>query len=453
MKRKYFVFFLVVLLLSSVIGAFSATRISKIRGYFSPISTWTGGHPGSVSFELWDLSGYTATKDQDGYLSWYFWLGNVGWWTFNQTDASGVPLCRAQIRCPANIFQNPDQLCPVHGCAWSQNAGWIILSGSSISDAAVGVMSGVFLNPKTALLEGFGWSNSLGWVPFYAKTDAQELGTDPLTQTGIKIDGVGVNFIWKIAIIGSIAGTRIFELPNQNVGYTFSTSNHAQIMNTIRKNLALLSRNIDDTTLADATSQFDFLIKKDGDYEFQSTDIWPASKRTIVTVGHDIVINTSNQIGLNDGNPRWLIALKDENGSGGNIIISDDVKRIYAFVYAEGSIFSAEKTWTGLIDSYISAGPLNIPAQQLYIKWLLISKNTIGWAQQATPVCPVVIEDCSVSNAEYYDLNFFRTYDSTQPAQKSVPYTDPRLDNASLIIEYDTSILSNPPPGLESTLQ
>lgn len=56
-------------------------------------------------------------------------------------------------------------------------------------------MSGVFLNPKTALLEGFGWSNSLGWVPFYAKTDAQELGTDPLTQTGIKIDGVGVNFI------------------------------------------------------------------------------------------------------------------------------------------------------------------------------------------------------------------------------------------------------------------
>ena len=37
---------------------------------------------------------------------------------------------------------------------------------------------------------------------------------------------------------------------------------------------------------------------------------------------------------------RSIIALKDKNGSGGNIIINNEVKRIYAFLYAEGSIFS-----------------------------------------------------------------------------------------------------------------
>ncbi len=77
--------------------------------------------------------------------------------------------------------------------------------------------TGVYYNPSTALIEGFGWSRALGWVPFYAKTDNQELGTDPLTETGITMDGIRVNFVGKIAIIGNIAGTRIYELPNQNV--------------------------------------------------------------------------------------------------------------------------------------------------------------------------------------------------------------------------------------------
>ncbi len=36
-----------------------------------------------------------------------------------------------------------------------------------------------------------------------------------------------------------------------------------------------------------------------------------------------------------------LISLKDPvTGNGGNIVISDQVKRIYAYLYAEGSIFS-----------------------------------------------------------------------------------------------------------------
>ena len=110
-----------------------------------------------------------------------------------------------------------------------------------------------------------------------------------------------------------------------------------------------MSRNVDDVTLANPLSSFDFLVKKDDDYVFDFAAIWPTGKQSIVVIGHDIVLtpaSMSNYIGADDGVSRALIALKDSNGNGGNIIISDNVKRVYAFVFAEGSIFSGEKTAT-----------------------------------------------------------------------------------------------------------
>lgn len=70
---------------------------------------------------------------------------------------------------------------------------------------------------------------------------------------------------------------------------------------------------------------------------------------------------------------------------------------------------------------------------------MLISKNTVGGAQQTPSVCPVVINDCTATTSEIYDLDFFRTYDPNTPSQKSIPATliDPRLDNSSMIIQYD----------------
>jgi hypothetical protein len=313
--------------------------------------------------------------------------------------------------------------------------------------------TGVYYNPSTALIEGFGWSRALGWVPFYAKTDNQELGIDPLTETGITMDGIRVNFVGKIAIIGNIAGTRIYELPNQNVWYVFSMASQATMMNTIRKNVALISRNITDATLANPNSSLSFLVEKQNDYLIDFGATWPANKRTIVVIGHDIILDTTNDIWVDDGTVRGLIALKDTNGNGGNIIISEKVKRIYALVYAEGSIFSWEKTATGLIDQYLVHGAWNIPQQQIYIKWLLISKNTISGARQVPIECPVIVSNCDQATAELYDLNYFRTFDPTDPTQRAVPYSDPRLDSASMVIEYDDAIMTDPPPWLENTIQ
>jgi hypothetical protein len=196
------------------------------------------------------------------------------------------------------------------------------------------------------------------------------------------------------------------------------------------------------------------MIQKSGDYTFPNGWVWPPGKRTIVVVGHDIILN-QDYVNLSASRPTALIALQDDNGNGGNIIITDKVKRIYSLLYAEGSIFSGEKTATGYIDSYIDHGVWNIPTNQLYIKWLLISKNTIGWAQQIPPKCPVLI-NCTPTSAEVYDFNFFRTYDPTEPIQRSIPsslWTDTRFDKAAIVVDYDPNILWDPPPGLLNIMQ
>lgn len=451
MKRKILLVLTIILTVFLwFIAVFSATNISKIRGSFEPVSSWTGWHPGRVIFDIGvSNSWYTAFRDQDWYLSWFFWLGNAGWATFNQVDGSNIPLCQSRIVCPSNILQNPYQLCPVYGCAWSQNAGWIIMSGSMINTTS----TGVYYNPSTALMEWWAWNKWLGWIPFLAKTDNQELWIDPVTSSGITMDGVGIHFIGKMAIIGNIAGTRIFELPNQNVGYVFSNTSHASIMNTIRKNIALISRNIDASTLASDTSPFNFLIRKDQDYVFYFGDVWPVWKDSIIIIGHDVVLDTSNDIGNDtDGKVRWLIVLKDEDGNGWNIIISDKVKRIYALMFAEWSVFSGEKTGTWIVP-YLTRWVWNIPQNQLYIKWLLISKNTIWGSRQTPIVCPVVTDTCDQATAELYDLNYFRTFDPTDVSQFSAPYTASYTNNSSMIIEYNNAILTNPPPWLIDTIQ
>ncbi len=447
MKRKFFlVLSIIFIALTAFVSVFSAGRLFRIHGFFQPESTWTGGHPGLITLDIGTAnSGYLATIDEAGYLSGAFWLWNVWWGLFSHYDGS----CRAQIVCPLDILRNPNQLCLVHGCAWNQNAGWMILSGSSVW----ATYTWVYYNPQTALIEWFAWSRGLWWIPFYA-----DMGTPitPTAQTGIVANALGINFIGKIAIIGNIAGTRIYESAYQTVANIFSTTKHAEIMNSVHKNVTLLSRNIDDVTLADETSAFDFMVVKTSDFIFDFGRAWPTNKRTVVTVWQDIILDQEDINPNPESFPtRALIALKDYNGSGWNILVTDKVKRVFAFIYAEGSLFSWEKSSTWAIVPYVNSGSWNIPNNQLYIQWMLISKNTVGWAQQTPSVCPVVVNDCIPGIAEIYDLDFFRTYDVNDVVQKSVPSTinDPRLNLSTMVIKYDSSVASDPPPGLNNVFQ
>lgn len=68
-------------------------------------------------------------------------------------------------------------------------------------------------------------------------------------------------------------------------------------------------------------------------------------------------------------------------------------------------------------------------------------------------MCPIILTTCTPGIAQLYDLNFFRTYDYIDTTQKSVPYEDVRFEKASMVIEYNNLIASDPPPGLESVIQ
>ncbi len=446
MNRK--IFFAIILFCIFWLFTFEALWVGKyfrIRGYFVPDDNWTLGHPGKVSFDIGTTnSGFAPGIDPDGYLSGSLWLGNVWWTTFNHADVS---VERPRVLCDDNVFRNANYICPLTGFAWSENAGWVSLSGAFIDGG-----SGVYYSPASGLIEGFGHSRALWWIPFYAQAGTP-VDTGSTSQTGVTLDGIGLNFIGKIAVIGNIAGTRIYNLPNQQVGYIFSSINHAEILNTIRKNIALISRNVASVDLVDSFStKFDFMIQNGSDYDTSTPWwTWPAAKRSIIITGADIILDQA-QIGIDTSAERALIALKDVNGNGGNIIITQNVERIYWFLYAEGVIYSGEKS-AGVIVPYVGSWVWNIPASQLYIRWALISKNTIWWALQSPSVCPVVINECTPAEAQIYDFNYFRAYDPNDPSQRHVPYSDPRFNVASMVIDYNQWLTSNPPPGILSVLQ
>ena len=87
-----------------------------------------------------------------------------------------------------------------------------------------------------------------------------------------------------------------------------------------------------------------------------------------------------------------------------------------------------------------------MPAQ-LYIQGSLVSRNTIGGASvsRTQVVCPYNAT-CTYESAIRYDLNYFRAYDKEAWTRA---YTNNSLDDYSVIIEYDSRVVSNPPPGFE----
>ncbi len=131
----------------------------------------------------------------------------------------------------------------------------------------------------------------------------------------------------------------------QDVGYSYKTINHANILNLIRKNIALMSRNVSSSDLDDSNSNLDYIIRENpispdfridvpGDLSVYT--LAPVPKRTIIVKGGDIILNetTINAANWTDENIGF-IALKNEFGSGGNIVVTDKVKQIYGYLYAE----------------------------------------------------------------------------------------------------------------------
>lgn len=227
----------------------------------------------------------------------------------------------------------------------------------------------------------------------------------------------------------------------------------ADILNQVRKNVAILSRNVTNFPYSSSDvyiSKWKVLFPQD--VKFLSSSDPTLTRRSVLVYG-DIYIE-EDFVDSDSENSRVFVALKDTDGSGGNIYIKNNVKRIDASLIAESMIISGDQNqyYTDSLNSRI------IMKNQLYIYGTVISQNTIGWASVPwDPICPSMVSVCDDKIATYYDLEHFRYYRVDTP-DSSVSNPLPRsaaslsaLDKkAGFIIEYNPNILSNPPPWLSN---
>lgn len=180
-----------------------------------------------------------------------------------------------------------------------------------------------------------------------------------------------------------------------------SKSARNSLLNTIRKNIAYLGRNITDF------SRKNYQIERSADMHITSI----GNKRAIIAVGKDIYIKTD--ISENSQGPIAIIALS-QNGQGGNIHINGNVKNIHAALIAEKSIL----------------GDSSNKKNQLYIKWSVFADN----------ICNNDEQTCFLKIRNDFDFTKAETVAVSNNPNK-------------IILEYDNRILTNPPPALENFVE
>lgn len=213
----------------------------------------------------------------------------------------------------------------------------------------------------------------------------------------------------KVIILGQNTSKR-------HDGLDISKSERAKLTGTIRKNAAVLSRN--RTSYADVP----YTIHQ---WNLTVDNASFNDKRTILVIWGDIKIVTNIDA---HSDPLAIIAITDTQGNGGNIDIDPSVTDIHASLISEHSINSS---WD----------------RQLYIHGSLISANTMGWT--ASSECPYYVAvACTNLEAKKYDIEKIRIFDGSNPAKKSIAPICTQYPTNPVIIEYDMSIVSNPPPIL-----
>lgn len=244
----------------------------------------------------------------------------------------------------------------------------------------------------------------------------------------------------RVKILGAIGGQRAYDSV-YSVGSKFDSSLFASILNQMRKNVALLTRNVD---LSSGEKTVNNIVFIKGNKRYSAIDTtFPSNTDSLILIWGDLIIdrdilNTSSK-------PKGIIVIKNEAGDGGNVYISGSVTRIQSSIFTEWSVFSGDSPSN--IYNTTTASLASLPSKQLYIQGSLVSRNTILGG--LTGICTYNI-DCTASadTAYRYDLNYFRNFASGSTADRAYP--DNSLDVYSLIIERDPRISDTPPPGWEN---
>lgn len=181
--------------------------------------------------------------------------------------------------------------------------------------------------------------------------------------------------------------------------------------------------------------------------EWDYTISWNVSYETLVVKNWNIIIsgdlNTSN-------NKLWLIVLKDNYSTLNwyndkwNVYVKPNVRYINASIYADGWLISVWNDWLAFpVDNSERTYSLK---NQLYMKWTLSTRNTIGWSILAwwKYILPWWTQTDSFDLAMQYDLNYIRRWSLWWDTNSNWLLDNGEYSDA-FIIEYNPNIQLDPP--------
>lgn len=259
-----------------------------------------------------------------------------------------------------------------------------------------------------------------GGITYGLTARADDFEDIPLTITGERMK-------W-VRIIGA-AGSNItsFNLNNAGVIWEDSGANTVNMRNTILKNVGLLTRWV---TPGESKS-INGVYYAEWDYTYtQLAGMISNWFRTVIVRGN-LTIDTTFPRHDSTGAIIWVIVIKKNDGSKGNIIIKNDVTSMRGVLFAEGSFYGETQTFG------------NVPMAKLILKWSLFSRNTVGGSAEVnnlyisggattTDFAAAFLQDLNnVRNAYGCPIWWDACYKN---------YPDP------FIIDYENT-LSDPPPG------
>jgi hypothetical protein len=100
------------------------------------------------------------------------------------------------------------------GYAWSEHAGWIDFSGTTY-------------NLSNTSFSGYAWNDGIGWID----------------MAGASLDMTSSGAIGRVKVIGNLGGNRIYNTVYDLNG-KISPATTTKIVNEVRKNVALVTRNL-----------------------------------------------------------------------------------------------------------------------------------------------------------------------------------------------------------------
>lgn len=470
MKKTFFIFIFFILVLPISVYA-AVTLIDYIRGWqISDNMSWTNQYVRTIN--TGDMMFMNEGNDEN--QIWNFFVGDY------YDDAYGVFTMNALLNQEVQI-KNVDGTCwdgstryALEWYSYSENF-WIMNFDNDISQANVFVCIQEDINHPdygNARFEGYAfspyiWTQSFDGIEFEANTNIEEVVTDEDGVLGrfTKIDGIATSsnnnldnsFDDEIRVLGNVEKS---SLKWDIVRNAYSAVRNIQIVNGTSPYTA-------DGIWNASWSDNDGVLLQNGKvlyfWDMQGENVliaWnQAGNKTLVVEWWNIYITWD----IRWNGILWLIALKDSENRGWNIYIDPTVTDIHAFMYADRAVVSYNNS-NGEFDGSDADSLL---ANQLYIKWSIISENTLGgWDAWS---CPFYVDNwvCNSNIAKKFDFNYLRRYKLVQeydadwnPTGNQIPdysgaesyawdsvrgHSNPDYRKFPLIIEYDSRVQQTPP--------